>query len=53
MCRPQKSAIWVKLSAVLSTSQAAVAWGMSGWTIFVSTNNKGRPFPERPSLEAI
>jgi hypothetical protein len=31
MWRPQKAAICSKLSAVLSTSQEAVACGMSGW----------------------
>jgi hypothetical protein len=31
MCRPQKSAICSNVSALLSTSQEAVAWGMSGW----------------------
>lgn len=33
MWRPQNSAICSKLSAVLSTSQAAVACGMSGWAM--------------------
>ena len=31
MCRPQNSAICSNDKDVLSTSQAAVAWGMSGW----------------------
>jgi hypothetical protein len=33
-CNPQKSAIWSKLSAVLSISHTAVALGMSGKDIF-------------------
>jgi hypothetical protein len=33
MWRPQKAAICSKLSELLSTSQAAVAWGMSGWAM--------------------
>jgi len=33
----------------LSTSQEAVAWGMSGWANWSSRNDKGRPFTERPA----
>src|SRR5205085_3157419 len=32
-----------------STSQEAVAWGMSGWANWSSRNDKGRPFTERPA----
>src|SRR3546814_6548958 len=51
MCRPQNSAICSKESAVLSTSQVAVACGISGlgWAI-VKTPVKleGPPFSGRP-----
>jgi hypothetical protein len=36
MWRPQNSAICSKLKALLSTSQLAVAWGMSGWATILS-----------------
>jgi hypothetical protein len=42
------------VSELLSTSHEAVAWGMSGWaTSHLRKNNKGRPFTERPILNAI
>src|SRR3546814_5593549 len=34
ICKPQNSAICSNDRAVLSTSQLAVAWGISGWTTF-------------------
>src|SRR3954468_10162861 len=44
MWRPQNSAICSNVSDELSTSQAAVAWGIRGWATGVSVRNEmGRP----------
>src|SRR6187402_1561731 len=50
MCSPQNSAICWKLSEVLSTSQEAVAWGMSGWATETLQIKKGPPLAERPRI---
>ena len=45
----QKRAICSKLSAVLSTSHEAVAWGISGWATAKTFHKKeGPPLAERP-----
>src|SRR5690606_23923088 len=37
-CRAQKAAIWSKLSDVFSTSQTAVALGISSWVVAMAAN---------------
>src|SRR5436190_4292768 len=46
-CSPQKSAIWSKVSEVLSTSQTAVAFGMRIWVVHFQV-----PGTKAPGLSA-
>src|SRR3569833_4002373 len=53
-CRPQKAAIWSKLSAVLSTSQTAVALGIRRVVAMIKLAFRWRPgFTGAPRLSAF